>query len=170
MALQKFLSLVNGVLTLNTSIDSSAGETDAGKLIALDSTGKLDDTMLPSGIGADVLVAPASENLAAGDYVNLWDDTGTVKARKANATDNTKPAHGFVKAGFSSAANATVYFEGENDSLTGLTVGTKYFLSATGGAATATAPSTTGNVVQYLGMAHATTKIRFEPERSIEIA
>ena len=169
MAVQKFLSLVNGVLTLLSSVDSSAGAGDAGKLIALDSSGKLATTMLPSGIGADTLVVPASETLTAGDFVNIWDDAGTVKARKANATDNTKPAHGFIKDGAASGSNATVYFEGENDDLTSLTVGTAYYLATTGGVVTATAPSTAGNVVQYLGTAHATSKLRFEPQQPVVI-
>ena len=167
MAAQKFLTLVNGVIQLLSSKDTSAGAGDAGKLVALNASGKVDDTMMPAGIGADILVAPASETLTAGDFVNVWDDAGTVKVRKANATDNTKPANGFVKDGVSSGSNATVYFEGENDDLTSLTVGTAYYLGTTGGAVTATAPSATGNVVQYLGVAHATTKLRFEPKQPI---
>jgi len=169
MAAEKFITLNNGVMQQKSANDTSAGVGDAGKLIALNSTGKLDETLLPSGIGADTFVAAASEALAAGDFVNIWEDTGTVKIRKANATDATKKADGFVKAGVSSGSNATVYYEGENV-LTGLTVGTRYYLSAaTGGGFTATAPSTSGNVVQYLGTARSTTVLRFEVESAITI-
>ena len=171
MALQKFLSLINGVITSITAVDTSAGVADAGKLVALDITGKLADTLMPLGVGTDVLVAPASEALAAGDAVNIWADTGTVKIRKANATDATKPAHGFVKAAVESASNASVYFEGVNAQLTGLTVGSRYYLSAaTPGAITATPPAVAGNVVQYIGTPHAVGAIRFEPGPAITLA
>ena len=124
---------------------------------------------MPSGIGADVVSLPATEALAAGDFVNIYDNSGTISVRKANATDATKPANGFVKSAVASGANATVYFEGINNALTGLTVGSQYFLSTTAGAITTTAPSTSGNIVQYIGTPHATTAIRFEPEAPVTI-
>ena len=164
MALQKFLSLVNGIITTLTATDTSTGSADAGKIVALNGSGKIDDTALPSGVGADTLVAPATEALSAGDFVNIYDNAGTVSVRKAGATDATKPADGFVKVAVASGANATVYFEGINSALTGLTVGSQYFLSTTAGAITATAPSATGNLVQPIGTPHAATAIRFDPQ------
>jgi hypothetical protein len=147
---------------------SSAGAADAGKIVALDATGKLDQTMMPVGIAADVAVITASEALSAGDFVNVWNSTGA-KARKADASTSGKEAVGFVLAAVSNGAAATVYFEGTNTAVTGLTPGLN-FLSTTPGAATATAPSTAGQVVQRIGYATAATALNFEPQEPIVLA
>jgi hypothetical protein len=104
----------------------------------------------------------ASEALVAGDWVNVWDDAGAFKCRKADATVAGKEAHGFVLAAFAAAATATVYMEGTNTAVTAQTPGVK-FLSTTAGLGTATAPSAAGNVVQRLGVATSATTVNFEP-------
>jgi hypothetical protein len=74
---------------------------------------------MPTGIGADTASITASEALAAGDLVNIYDSTGA-KCRKADASTSGKEAHGFVLAAVESAASATVYFEGSNTQVTGI--------------------------------------------------
>lgn len=201
MAAKKYLSLVSGVITeiqatassagagddgklvaLNASgvlaanivnsVQSSAGAGDAAKVVALDSAGKIDSTMMPTGVGADTKTFVASETLAAGDLVNIWDDSGTPKARKADASGGVaKRAVGFVLAGFASAATATVYFEGTITGLSGLTGGTALFLSGSAaGTPTATAPSTSAYIVQPIGHALSTTELSFEPQSPIVLA
>jgi hypothetical protein len=141
----------------------SAGAENAGEIPALDATGKLDDTVMPEGVGAEVVVYPTSEELSANNVVNIFDDTGTIKCRKANATDTTKQADGYVKTSYTEGANATIYTDGYLPG-TGLTVGSKYFLSAdTPGAVTTTPPSGTGNIMQQIGKAVSPTAIKFEP-------
>lgn len=147
---------------------SSAGAGDAAKIVQLDGTGRIDSTMLPVGVGADVATIAAGENLAAGDFVNVYNDSGA-KARKADATTSGKEAHGFVLAAVTSGNNATVYFEGTNTGVTGLTPGV-VFLSATAGVATGTAPSSSGNVVQRLGVAVSATAVNFEPHPPVVLA
>ena len=71
---QKFLRLLSGVISELEALVTSAGAGDAGKIPALDVTGKLDNSFMPVGIGADSKILPASENLAAGDLVNVWND------------------------------------------------------------------------------------------------
>jgi hypothetical protein len=158
----KPLQVVNGLVTQVEATVSSAGAANAGDIVALDSAGKLDQSVMPTGIGADTLSVVSSENLTAGNFVNIYDDAGTAKVRKADATDATKPAVGFVKDNVTAPAAATVYFEGSNTALTGLTAGTRMYLATTPGTATATAPSATGNFMQYLGMATSATSIAFE--------
>jgi len=126
--------------------------------------------MMPVGVVADNTVMPAFEDLSAGDFVNVFDDSGTVKARKADATTQGKEANGFVIAAALTAANATVYFEGTNTQLSGLTLGVMHFLDTTAGAATTTVPSTTGNVVQKLGRSTSATTISFEPQQTVTLA
>jgi hypothetical protein len=64
-----------------------------------------------------------------------------------------------VLANVTSPADATVYFNGINTQLSGLTLGSHYFLATTPGGETTTAPSANGNVVQYLGKAISATEI-----------
>ena len=172
MAVQKTLQMrTDGRVAEVAAIDTTTGASDAGKIVATGSDGKIASTLMPTGIGADSLAVTASENLTAGDFVNLWLDTGTVKARKADATTEGKEADGFIKESALSGATATVYFEGTNTNLTGLTAGARYYLSATtAGLATATAPTGTGKVVQYLGRASSTTSIAFEATDGVILA
>ena len=149
---------------------TSAGAGDAGKIVALDSSGRLDNSLMPSGIGADTEVMASSENLAAGDLVNIWNDGGTRKARKADAS-NGRRAHGFVLAGTTSPNNATVYLSGDITGLTSLTPGTAYYLSgSSAGVSTATSPSTAGHLSQEIGIAVSTTAIAFQPQQPITLA
>lgn len=170
---QKFIKMQAGRLVEEAveSVASTAGAGDADKLVRLASDGKLDPSLMPTGLGADVLTITASENLSAGDYVNVWDDAGTAKARKADATSAGKEADGFVLDAVSSGQNASVYFEGRNTGMTGLTVGARYYLSAAAaGAATTTPPSGSGNVVQFLGRASSVTSLAFEATDGVILA
>ena len=171
MAASKLLQLISGRIQQVAAIVTSAGASDDGKIPALDANGRLDNSMMPVGIGADTKSVVASENLAAGDKVNLWDDAGTLKARKADAATSGKEADGFVLSAVTSGASATVYFEGTNTQLTGLTLGARYYLSASvPGGITATPPSGSGNVVQYIGRAISATEISFEPSEGVILA
>jgi hypothetical protein len=162
MSTNRFLGLVNGVRTWFTAITTSTGVSDAGKILATDANGRIDSSFMPAGIGAATEVMVASEALTAGDFVNIWLDTGTRKARKADAS-NGRAANGFVNANVALNANATVILQGANNSLTGLTIGSRYFLSASvPGGSTLTAPTTNGNIIQELGFAVSTTSINFE--------
>lgn len=152
----------NGLPTEVEAKVISAGAGDAGKVVALDGAGKLDSTVLPAGVGQNVSTLPAFENLAAGDWVNIFDDAGTAKVRKAD-NSNGRRAHGFVRASVTSPANATVYGPGElNDQLSAMTLGAEYFLG-TAAAETSTAPTASGSIVQGLGVAESATAIRFSP-------
>jgi len=154
-------ALVNGTV-------ASAGAGDNAKFVQLGSDGKLDLTVLPTGVGADSLVLTTSEAIASGDFINIWNSSGA-KVRKADATVSGKEAHGFVLVGVGSAASATVYFEETNTAVTGQTPGVVY-LSATAGLATSTAPSSTGNVVQRIGFATSATSINFQSQPPLVLA
>ena len=169
MAGNKYIKNNAGVLTEIAALQTSAGAGDAGKIVALDTAGKLDNSFMPVGIGADTASIVASEALSAGDYVNVYDDTGTAKVRKADATTAGKEAHGFVLSAVSSAASATVYFEGTNTAITGQTAGVVY-LATTAGAGSTTPPSAAGNVVQRIGFAVSATAMNFTSNQPIVLA
>lgn len=160
----------NGVLddSIVNSVTSSAGAGDSGKVVALDGSGKIDNTMMPTGVGADTVVVQASENLAAGDLVNIYNSSGA-KCRKADATSAGKRAHGFVLASVTSGQNATIYCEGSNTGVSGLTPG-EQFLSTSAGLSTSTAPSSTGNVVQRVGFASSATNLNFQAGEPVTLA
>lgn len=197
MATPRFLANILGRVKMIATIATSAGAADAekvpstnadgvldpsllnaatsgaNKIPLLDSAGRLDPTTMPAGIGQDAKTLPASEALAAGNIVSVWNDAGTAKARKADATAEGKEGVGFVLAAVASAANATVFFEGRITGLSALTAGARYYLSAaTPGALVlaASLPSTAGNVVQYIGTAVSATELDFEPGEPITVA
>lgn len=165
---KKFLRLVSGALTEVLGIQTSAGAANANDIPALDAAGRLDNSMMPVGIGADTQAITTSEALASGDWVNIHNSTGP-KARKADATVAGKHAHGFVLAAFGSGVLATVYLEGSNTQVTGQTAGDVY-LQTTPGLGGATIPSAAGNVVQRLGVATSTTVVNFEPQPEVVLA
>ena len=168
MAAKKFLRLINGVITEIFGVQTSAGAGNAGDLVSLDDSGRIDNSMMPVGIGADTSTITASETLAAGDWVNVWNDSGA-KVRKADATTAGKEAHGFVLAAVTSGNPATVYFEGTNTQVTGQTPGLVY-LQTTAGTGGATIPSASGNVVQSIGVAVSATAVNFERSAPVTLA
>ena len=104
---------------------------------------------------SNVLTAVASATLTAGQWVNFHNVAGVKNVRPADMTDATKPAQGFVLAGFASTATATVYLFGINTlipvgSYVAADVGKPVFLSTSGGT-TLTPPATTGNYLQQVG-------------------
>jgi hypothetical protein len=163
MSSNKFLTLVAGVQTLVTAIAASVGVGDANKVVMTDSGGRLDSSLMPSGIGAQTITATATEALVAGDWVNI----APAGVRKADNSNN-RPVHGFVLVGVASAATATIHTSGLNTAKTGLTAGTQYFLG-TAGAQTTTAPTTAGTIVQTVGVASNSTTIPFDFEPPISI-
>lgn len=197
MAAPRFLATILGRVKMIATIATSAGADDAEKVPSTNASGVLDPSILnaatsgankilmtgadgrldpetmPAGIGQDAKTLPASEALAAGNIVNVWNDAGTAKARKADATAEGKEGVGFVLAAVASAANATLFFEGRITGLSSLTAGARYYLSAaTPGALVlaASLPSTAGNVVQYIGTAVSATELDFEPGEPITVA
>lgn len=168
MAAKKFLRFISGVFTEVFGVQTSAGAANAGDIVALDDTGRLDNSLMPVGIGADTKSITTSEALAAGDWVNIWNSTGA-KARKADATTAGKETHGFVLAAFSSGADALVYFEGTNTQVTGQTPG-PVFLQTTAGTGGSTIPSAAGNVVQRIGVALSATEVNFEGGPAVTLA
>jgi len=163
----KFIKQDAGILKEEATLGASAGSGSAGSLAHLDGTGKFDLSLIPPVIGAETVDLQASEALAAGDIVNIWNDAGTAKVRKASASNISTKASGFVLAAYSALATATVYLEGTNDQLSGLTPGSTYFLSEASGSITLTAVVTSGAIVQQVGRSHSANKLSFEASQPI---
>lgn len=169
MAANKFLALVGGRIREVIATVTSAGVTDDGKIVALGSDGRLDNSVLPVGVGVETKSITASENLSAGNLVNVWNSGGNFRVRKADATTQGKEAHGFILSSVSSGGAAQVYLEGTVTGLSGLLPG-RYYLSTNPGEITDTPPAASGNVVQYVGNAVSATELTFEATDGVVLA
>lgn len=117
------------------------------------------------------LTAVASEALSAGNFVQVWNNSGSLNVRKADGSTTGKEANGFVVSAFSSSDVATVYFVGVNDQLSGLTVGSRYYLDGTtAGAITATPVTTSGKTHQFVGKALSATSLAYVYTEPISLA
>ena len=66
-----YLDAVAGVVTQIAANTTSAGAGDSDKLVALNGSGQVDITMMPTGIGPDTATLVAKEAVAAGAFVNV---------------------------------------------------------------------------------------------------
>lgn len=166
MAAPKYLKNNGGVLTEVPASETSSAEV----IVATGSSGLIDISFMPTGIGPDTVTVVASEALSAGDFVNVYNNSGTPGVRKADGSSTGKRAHGFVLAAVTNGGNALVYLSGLNTQVTGATAGDVFLSDSTPGGFTATAPTTSGHIVQLIGNAVAATKIQFDPMQVIVLA
>lgn len=167
----KYIANNGGALSEVQPITTSAGAGDASKIPQTDGSGRLDITLMPLGIAAEVASIVASENLAAGDLINIFDSSGSIKVRRADASSPAKEAHGFVINSVTSGGTASVYYGNINTGVSGLTIGLTYYLSgATPGAVTTTPPTTAGYIVQKIGRSISTTSLLVNIQQPITLA
>lgn len=168
--MSKYLNIINGIIRQIEAITSSAGASDAGKMVALDSTGRLDVSFMPVGIGPETHNATAGEALSAGNLVYIT-NTGTVMKADASASNASKAAVGFVLSAVPNNSTASVYTDGYITGLTGLTAGARYYLSSsTPGEITSTPPSGSGHCVQFVGTALSSSVLQFHPVAPVVLA
>lgn len=168
MALPKFLVQVGGFFQ-EVYATATGGIANANKIVSLDNNGLLSQSMFPAGVGDDITVVVASENLAAGDFVNLWVNAGALNARKADASTTGKYAHGFVLQGFTAGSSAQVFRRGQNTAITGVAPGDIFLSDVTPGRTTSTPVTGTGKTSQRLGTAVSSTLIDVSIEQPIQL-
>lgn len=167
---KKFLKNNNGAIAEEAALLTSGGAADANKIPALDNSGRLDVTFMPTGIGADTGNAVATEALSANDLVNVWNNAGVHSVRKADGSSKGKEAHGFVLSAVSIGDQAKIYFEGTNAGLTGVLPGIQYLSDTVPGKSTTTVPTATGHIVQVVGFGFSANAINFQYNNPIELA
>jgi hypothetical protein len=126
----------------------------------------IDNTIAPDK--ATAVQVLAGEALTVGDLVNIYNDLGIFKARKATAGPTNREAHGFVWDTTAAGSYVYVYHDGYDPWLANLSPGNQW-LSTTPGRTTARAPSASGQLVQQVGFAPSDTVLNFSPMPAIKI-
>jgi hypothetical protein len=111
----------------------------------------------------------ASQAIAANDFVNIYDNAGDLRVRKADASDPTKFANGFAPAAIALAATGLVAFAGLNAAVVAVSASQVYLDDAVPGGFTAAPPSTAGHIVQPLGPALEGLGVAFTMQPTLEL-
>ncbi len=152
------ISTTSGRLVRKEAIVTSQGAADAGKIVALGPDGKIDPSLVSAGAESGEAMT-TTEALTEGDWVTIYDVSGQRRCRKALASDDTRPARGYVTATTAANATATVFTRGVNRrvSLTssGLVAADRnklaFLSAATSGGTTKVPPSGNLNLLQVVG-------------------
>lgn len=159
-----YLGEADGVNLVGTAVTASANTSLPG-VYDITVTGG------GGGGGGDTITAVAVENISAGQFVAVYDASGTPKCRIAKSSSGQGyQADGFCKAPFAAGATATIYLPGAVNTAggSGLTAGDVFL--GTNGYATNTPPTTAGYILQQVGVAEDATQVAFEPQPDILIA
>ena len=163
---QTFFSLVgNSISRIVATI--TGGSASAYAIPCLNALGVLDVSVMPTGIDADVFTALAGSALSANQAVCVINASGAASIVPADAS-NGRAAWGFVTSAVGSGATATVCKYGTIAGQTGLTIGGIVYLG-TAGALTQSPASTTGYILQAVGIASSATTVEFEPGIVIQL-
>lgn len=146
MALKKRISLLNLSLPAVPPVQNDENFVEFNRLYnAVKLLADRLDAMQPT------VVATASEDIGFGKFVNLYNSSGTLAARLADATAS-KPAHAFcLTQDLIIGDSAEFICQGLHPGFAGLTPGTRYFLGT--GGLVSTAPPALPQIQQALGFA-----------------
>lgn len=153
-----FVSLYNAIHNLERMISQYAGVDQSDSSIWNQLT--IDDTIFAGNLNR--WYVRANEAVSFGQVVSPILVGAELQVRKANATDNTKPAIGIVNSVNPVAAGdfcEVIIANGLISGISGLTAGTRYFLSTSNGLITNVAPVAAGNIEQVVGFALASNRL-----------
>lgn len=113
-------------------------------------------------LGTTQLAFTAGEGLNAGDFVNIYDDSGEIKVRKADrsAPNGSRSANGYVLSNVFAGDTVVMYLSGVNTAFTGLSPNENYALDVNGAIVPLTSiVAVEGEILQYLGLAISATHL-----------
>lgn len=151
---------VHGVIVGNSTSGLSVTAAGAAGTV-LTGNGASDPTFQAPTATPNTIQLTASAAISAGNLVNIYDNAGTANVRPADNTSSSTYANGFAPASISMSASGTVVpFAGPISGLSGLTPGTQYFLGTSGGLTTS-APSSSGDLIQSVGVSITASTFQF---------
>lgn len=118
-----------------------------------------------------IVGVPASEAIAGGAAINLFNNSGVLTARNANSSNSARMCHGIcvTLSGIASGAQGLVDLGVRAvGGYTGLTVGQNLWLAPSNGALQSTPDTASGHIEQYLGIVLNTSTILFKPTNWIQ--
>ena len=168
-------AIVTSAASSSTDGDVVIFDSTSGKIIKESSIASANIALAPGGVldaydgsaltnlpsQANTISATADGAIAARDIVSLEYVGGALKARKANATDATKPATGFAQSAALSSLPVTITLSGQLTGLSAMSTAMDYYLDTISGGLTSTMPSTVGNIIQPIGKAASPTVLNF---------
>lgn len=165
----KFLSLLTGRVSEVQPITASAGAGDASKMIQTDSNGLIDPSLMPSGITPDQKAGTSNGTITAKDLCFV-EAAGTI-ARATAAAGTPNQCIGYALTSVATGQPITIQLEGKLNGLSGLTPGSRYYLSdvTPGGLLIAPGPVGAGKISQFVGTALSATELNFEPDDAIAL-
>jgi len=125
---------------------------------------------IESGVEGISALNNTGSQIDKGKAVHLKNNAGTLECELADASDNTKPCHGFAAANIPNSQSGTILRDGVMTDLSGLTPGADQWLSETAGAITETVPTTSGAINQVVGQAISTTSFEIDIEPEVRLA
>jgi len=168
MGAQSFLTRVSGKTKSILATLTGGSSTYAYLIPCLDAAGRLAESMMPTGFGANTSSGAAAEGLSAYKLVG-YNSTGGV--RLADAA-NAYPCQGFVKTAFSASETVTIYKDGTLTGFSSLEPFKPVYLSTAGGITqdVSTIEATNGAISQEIGWASSATTVEFNLQEAIYIA
>ena len=124
--------------------------------------------MIYGGGESSYIEVEASEDIFAGAFVNLYEDSSELKVRKANCVSYNRICNGYIKESVSAGDYVKVYYSGINNILSGLTAGNYYYLGETPGKVTTPCVELNGYIAQYIGQAISEEEIEVDIREGIE--
>lgn len=130
---------------------------------------QLIQTLQPSGQAGNVISFRASEAIILGAAVNVYNNAGIIGIRNANSNSTIKMCHGFALTPITSGTYGAISFGNQLLlGLSGLTLGSNYWLSSVGGTIQATPDTAAGHIEQYVGIALDATSLYIKPGNWIQ--
>lgn len=159
----KYIAISGVNQTEKSATVVSAGVGNAGQIVALDTAGLIDPSCMPAGITPDQKAGTSNGTITAKDICYI-ETAGTI-TRASAAAGTPHVGLGWALTSVATGQPITIQLQGIIAGLSALTPGARYFLSnTTPGGITATPPSATGELWQYIGTALSATQLQFEPD------
>lgn len=156
------MASTNLVLGLTPQIDEKKNPDIYAELLSVHNAIRALQSYL-DGYTAARIVGTATASITKGSAINFFSSGGIICMRPANATNGTKPCHGFAIENIAAGSSGEAQTIGINEFISGLLPGTVYYLSTVDGLITSVPPGAAGNLIQEIGLAFGVNSLLYRP-------